>query len=198
MPARLAVFISGGGRSLINLQDAIEIGDLDATIPLVVASRPCGGIERAKARGLHVVIDTPPHDPQKLASLLRQHRIDWIVLAGYLHLLPIPKGYAGRAVNIHPALLPDFGGAGMYGHRVHEAVLRSGNPVSGCTVHFCDEQYDRGPIILQLSCPVLPGDTPVTLADRVFMQECKAYPLALQRLLSQKSQPPSPHGNSPE
>lgn len=178
------MFISGGGRTLINLHDAIEIGDLRATIPLVVASRPCGGIERARARGLTVVVEPPPHDPARLEQLLAHHRIDWIVLAGYLHLLPIPPRFAGKAVNIHPALLPDFGGPGMYGAKVHDAVIRSGKHTSGCTVHLCDDQYDRGQILLQLTCPVLPGDTPQTLAERVFSQECKAYPLALQRLIN--------------
>lgn len=186
---RLAVFISGGGRSLLNLHDAIELGDLRATIALVVASRPCGGVEKARARGLEVVIEPPSTDPARLDELLLRHRIDWLVLAGYLHLLAIPSRFAGKAVNIHPALLPDFGGKGMYGLRVHEAVLRSGATRSGCTVHLCDAQYDRGPIVLQLTCPVLPGDTPHTLADRVFVQERRAYPLALQKLLAQESPP---------
>jgi phosphoribosylglycinamide formyltransferase-1 len=106
------------------------------------------------------------------------------VLAGYLKLVNIPPGYERRVVNIHPALLPGFGGAGMYGHRVHEAVLASGDGESGCTVHFCDEVFDRGPIILQKRCPVLPGDTPDMLAARVFDLECRAYPEALQLLFS--------------
>lgn len=139
-------------------------------------------MERARESGLHVIIDRPK-DVQRVESLLAEYRIDWVVLAGYLHLLPIPAAYAGRAVNIHPALLPDFGGHGMYGHKVHEAVLKAGKDLSGCTVHLCDDQYDRGKILLQLTCPVLPGDTPETLADRVFVQECKAYPMALQRLI---------------
>jgi phosphoribosylglycinamide formyltransferase-1 len=181
-PARLAVFISGGGRTLVNLQKAIEAGDLSATIPLVIASKQCPGVERAQARGLPVMIDRP-RDVGRVEALLKEYRIDWVVLAGYLHLLPIPPAYAGRAVNIHPALLPDFGGHGMYGHKVHEAVLKAGRSTSGCTVHLCDDVYDRGEILLQLTCPVLPGDTPDTLADRVFVQECKAYPMALQQLI---------------
>lgn len=171
----------------MNLQDAIDLGDLRATIALVVASRPCRGVERARARGLNVVINPPGGDSNHVADLLELHRVSWIVLAGYLHLFPIPPAYRGRVVNIHPALLPEFGGPGMYGHRVHEAVLRAGRRTSGCTVHMCDEVYDHGDIVLQLTCPVLPGDTPDTLADRVFVQECKAYPLALQTLIDRES-----------
>lgn len=186
---RLAVFISGGGRSLLNLQDAIDIGDLSASIGLVIASRQTTGVDRARARGLHVLIESPPMPESRIDALLAEHRIGWIVLAGYLHLLAIPPRFRGKAVNIHPALLPDFGGPGMYGDRVHKAVLAAGKTTSGCTVHFCDDRYDTGQIILQLGCPVLPEDTPQTLAARVFAQECKAYPLALQRLLTAKPAP---------
>jgi phosphoribosylglycinamide formyltransferase-1 len=118
-----------------------------------------------------------------LAAVLDEHRIDWVVLAGYLKLVDIPASYRGRVVNIHPALLPDFGGAGMHGHRVHEAVLAAGRAESGCTVHLCDEVYDRGRVILQKRCPVLPDDTPETLAARVFELEKAAYPEALAGLI---------------
>lgn len=188
--ARLAVLISGGGRSLLNLQDAIVAGRLHATIPLVIASRHCPGVERARARALRVVVQ-PGRIPQdRLTALLDQADADLVVLAGYLQLVLIPPGFEGRIVNIHPALLPAFGGPGMYGHRVHEAVLASGATESGCTVHLVDDQYDRGPILLQRRCPVLPGDTPDTLAARVFDLECQAYPTALQMLIEKRTGAP--------
>src|SRR5262249_30692129 len=105
---------------------------------------------------------------------------DLVTLAGFLKLLKIPADFAGRVMNIHPALLPAFCGQGMYGHRVHEAVLESGARASGCTVHFVDDQYDHGPVILQRVVPVLDDDTPETLAGRVFEQECEAYPEAIR------------------
>ncbi|MBC7773591.1 MAG: phosphoribosylglycinamide formyltransferase [Pyrinomonadaceae bacterium] len=184
---RLAVFLSGSGRTLVNLAESIARGTPRARIALVVASKECLGAARARSLGLPVQVQEGDLPLATLDSLLRQHAIDWVVLAGYIRLLPIPPGYAGRIVNIHPALLPEFGGHGMYGKRVHEAVLAAGRSVSGCTVHLCDDQYDRGRIVLQRTCPVRPGDTPETLAARVFEQECLAYPEALELLLSGKS-----------
>lgn len=175
--------ISGGGRSLLNILDAIEAGLLNATIPLVIASRPCAGVERAAERGLDVRVMPGRIGHATLEQVLVERRIDWVVLAGYLSYLEIPERYRGRVVNIHPSLLPSFGGAGMYGHHVHEAVIRSGVRESGCTVHLVDEKYDEGPIVLQLRCPVLPTDTPESLGARVFELECRAYPEALRTLL---------------
>ena len=168
---------------MLNLADAIDRGDLPATISLVVASKQCAGAERARQRGLptRVVPGVVPRDT--LAALLDEHRIDWAVLAGYLKIVQIPDAYRGRIVNIHPALLPDFGGPGMYGDRVHAAVLASGATHSGCTVHLCDDEYDRGPILLQRTCPVLAGDNVHTLATRVFEEEKRAYPEALRLLI---------------
>lgn len=189
MTSRLAVLLSGGGRTLLNLIKAIEQGQLRASIGLVIASRECLGAQRSREAGLPTLI-RPGHIPaEDLHRMLSDHRIDWVVLAGYLKRIGVPDAYRGRIVNIHPALLPDFGGQGMYGHHVHEAVLRAKVKRSGCTVHLVDDEYDRGPIILQKSCPVLPGDTPDTLADRVFELECQAYPEALERLLSQGVSP---------
>jgi formyltetrahydrofolate-dependent phosphoribosylglycinamide formyltransferase len=184
MSARLAVLLSGSGRTLLNLLDHIKSGDLPATIELVIASRESLGAQRSRDAGLLTRVIPgviPAHD---LSDLLREHAIDWVVLAGYLKRLPVPREYAGAIVNIHPALLPQFGGQGMYGDRVHEAVLRSGAKESGCTVHLVDDEYDHGPIILQKRCPILPGDTPHDLADRVFALECQAYPEALRLLIS--------------
>lgn len=190
-PRRLAVLISGGGRTLLNLLDHIETGRLRATIPLVIASRECAGATRARERGLHVRVIAGRIPGHVLASVLLQHGIHWVVLAGYLNLLDIPPAYKGRVVNIHPALLPRHGGPGMYGHRVHESVLLAGDSQTGCTVHLCDAEYDTGPILLQRSCPVLADDTPETLGERVFELECEAYPAALHELLERAPQEPA-------
>jgi phosphoribosylglycinamide formyltransferase-1 len=183
-PAGLLVLLSGTGRTLLNLCGAIERGELDARVNLVVGSGPCVGLERARERGLgtRVVPGDIPSD--RLDELARECGAGWVVLAGYLRLVRIPERLRGRVVNIHPALLPEFGGAGMYGPRVHRAVLAAGRAESGCTVHLCDERFDTGPIVLQERCAVLPGDTPETLAARVFERECVAYPKALQRLIA--------------
>jgi formyltetrahydrofolate-dependent phosphoribosylglycinamide formyltransferase len=178
------VFLSGSGRTLVNLAERIREGRLQAEIALVVASKECLGAERARGLGLPTRVIRGNVSGADLEHLCREHRIDWVVLAGYLRLLPVPASLAGRIVNIHPALLPDFGGEGMYGHHVHEAVLKAGRRISGCTVHLCDENYDRGRIVLQMECPVMENDTPETLAARVFALECEAYPAALELLLS--------------
>lgn len=199
---RLAVMLSGSGRTLVNLAGHIERGSLGAQIGLVVASRQCLGVQRAGELGLPVVIEPGCLERQRLAALLAAHAIDWVVLAGYLHLVPIPPGYDGRIVNIHPALLPAFGGPGMFGDRVHAAVLASGAAESGCTVHLCDEHYDRGPIVLQARCPVLAGDDVASLAARVFALECETYPRALQLLIdrgvSQEAGTPDADDRSPD
>lgn len=195
-PAPLAVLLSGGGRTLLNLADEIDAGRLDARIALVIASRECPGAERARARGFRTEIIPGVIPAPALEQRLRDSRIAWVVLAGYLKLVDVPPAYAGRVVNIHPALLPRHGGAGMYGERVHSAVLAAGDPESGCTVHLVDEQFDHGPTILQRRCPVIPGDTPETLAARVFEQERLAYPEALRTLLARPGahEPPGGQG----
>lgn len=180
---RVGVFLSGGGRTLVNLCDAIDAGTLECEIPIVVASRGCAGVERARDRGL-VTLRKADWTPDELDAFVEEHRLDWLVLAGYLRLLPITERVRGRVVNIHPALLPDFGGPGMHGMKVHNAVIESGRSESGCTVHLCDERYDTGPILEQSRCPVLPDDTHETLAARVFELECTLYPRTLQRLFT--------------
>lgn len=192
-PLRLGVLIGGGGRTLLNLHDVILRGELNASIELVIASREdLPGVARARERGLETrVIDPRTHARghgsgeranEAIIAALRQVKggaVDLVVLAGYIRHVPIPPDFAGRVVNIHPALLPSFGGKGMYGRHVHEAVLAHGCKVSGCTVHFVDEVYDNGPILLQRCCPVLEGDTADTLAARVFEEEKLAYPAAI-------------------
>jgi len=183
-PLRLAVLISGGGRTLLNLQDKIEAGELRARIDVVVSSRgDVAGVDRARSRGLALQII----ERKRLGGEMFQLRVteavagvDLVCMAGFLSLWHIPQAFNERVINIHPALLPDFGGRGMYGHRVHEAVLAAGRRESGCTIHFCDNEYDHGPIILQRRIPVLPDDTPDELAARVFAQECVAYPQAVK------------------
>lgn len=188
---RVAALISGGGRTLMNLADEAAHGQLPIDIALVIASSPCPGVERARERGLRVVVEPGEIAPGRLEALLREARAEWALLCGYLKLVRIPPAFAGRVVNIHPALLPKFGGPGMYGERVHRAVLAAGEGESGCTVHLCDEEYDRGEILLQMRCRVEPGDTPESLAARVFELEKRAYPEALRRLLGvQEGTPP--------
>ena len=182
-PLRLAVLMSGGGRTLVNLQRHIAEGRLDARIEVAISSRgDAKGVERSRELGLPTVVV----ERRSLTHEVFQRRIteavggaDLVCMAGFLSLWRIPEDRCGRVINIHPALLPEFGGMGMYGHRVHEAVLAAGKTESGCTVHFCDNEYDHGPIILQRKVPVEPGDTPDDLAARVFEQECIAYPEAV-------------------
>jgi formyltetrahydrofolate-dependent phosphoribosylglycinamide formyltransferase len=188
-PLRLACLISGGGRTMLNLADRIDDGSLHASIDLVIASRGnIAGVEKARERGFdtHIVLrrdfdsDHAMHD--RISALLREKRIDLVCLCGYLRWFRVDPDFRGRVINIHPALLPDFGGSGMHGERVHEAVLAAKQTTSGCTVHLVDEQYDHGRIILQRTCPVLPGDTADSLAARVFEQECLAYPEAIRQM----------------
>jgi phosphoribosylglycinamide formyltransferase-1 len=179
--------ISGGGRTLKNLHDRATSGRLAARIVLVIASRECAGADWAREHGIPVCV-VPGRIPRdRLESLLREHQAHWVVLAGYLNLVDIPDSFARRVVNIHPALLPRFGGPGMFGKRVHEAVIAAGERESGCTVHLCDQKYDTGPIILQRRCTVEPGDTPDTLAARVFDLELKALPEALNTLFRESA-----------
>ena len=182
-PGNLAVLLSGGGRTLLNIADRIDAGALSARVALVIASKECLGAERARARGFDVRIEPGDIARDRLGAMLREGGAEFVALAGYLRLVAIPPGFEDRVVNIHPALLPSFGGAGLYGERVHRAVLAAGCKVSGCTVHLCDERYDTGPILVQRCCPVLADDTPETLAARVFEEEKKAYPEALAALV---------------
>ncbi|MEM1166292.1 MAG: phosphoribosylglycinamide formyltransferase [Planctomycetota bacterium] len=177
-PARLAVMVSGGGRTVRNLVERTRGGELLAEVVAVGASRRCGALDWAAAQGIPTVLGEVA-----VESLASTYTVDWIVLAGYTRLLPIAPGFEERVVNIHPALLPSFGGRGMYGARVHRAVIDAGCRLSGCTVHLCDEAYDRGPIVAQAVCAVEPEDTPDDLAARVFALERELYPAAIAALL---------------
>lgn len=173
---RLAVLVSGSGRSLDNLIRLHRDGRLVALPALVVASRQCAALEIARDNDINAELIPAFESPAQLEALLSHHRIDLVALAGYLKHLPVPKAFAGRILNIHPALLPRHGGPGMFGHRVHQAVLDAGDSESGCTVHEVTDIYDAGPIIAQARCPVLQDDTPSSLARRVFELEKELYP----------------------
>ncbi len=185
-PLNLAVLLSGSGTTLQNLIDEIAAGRLNVKISMVIASRPgLTGSFRAATNGIPNVVVNRKDFPN-VADFSRevfQHvaaDVDLVCLAGWLCLLDLPERFAHKAMNIHPALLPSFGGKGMYGAKVHEAVINHGCKVSGCTVHFLDNAYDTGPIIVQRTCPVLDEDKPVSLAHRVFEEEKVAYPEAIR------------------
>jgi phosphoribosylglycinamide formyltransferase-1 len=190
--ANLAVFISGGGTNLQSLIDAAKSGKLSARIKLVVSSRPDAyGLERARGEKIDTFIyrvkDFPfPQDAESaLIAELEKRQIEYIALAGFLKLAPasLIKKFRNRITNIHPALLPKFGGKGMYGHYVHEAVIAAGEKESGATVHLVDEIYDHGKILMQEKVPVYPDDTPESLAERILRVEHRIYPIALENLI---------------
>jgi formyltetrahydrofolate-dependent phosphoribosylglycinamide formyltransferase len=198
-PLRLAVLISGSGRTLKNFIDLAAEGNLAIDIRLVVSSSTkASGLQHAEAAGIPTVVvkrsdfaagavgDRAYGDA--IFAECRDVGVDYVVMAGFLKLAPVPDDFAGRVVNIHPALIPSFCGPGMYGHHVHDAVLDSGVTVTGCTVHFVDNQYDHGPIIWQQPVPVFADDTPDTLAARVFEAEKEAYPHVLKLLAAGRVQ----------
>jgi formyltetrahydrofolate-dependent phosphoribosylglycinamide formyltransferase len=186
-PIRLAVLLSGSGTTLQNLLDRVAEGRLRAKVNLVVSSSAGAlGLERGKRAGVATAtaerkeFSSREDFSRRVFDLCREAGTDLVCLAGFLQLLVIPDDFEQRVLNIHPSLIPAFCGKGYYGHRVHEAVLACGAKVTGCTVHFADNQYDHGPILLQRPVPVLDDDTPDTLAARVFAQECEAYPEAIR------------------
>lgn len=185
-PIRLVVLASGGGTTLQNLIDRIADGRLNARIAGVVASKAdAGGVGRAERAGIPVaVVERGSGFADRVWAAVRGFDPQLVCFGGWLHLLPIPADFRHRVLNIHPSLLPAFGGKGMYGHHVHEAVLAYGAKVSGCTVHFADDTYDTGPIVAQRCVPVEDGDTPESLAARVFEAECEAYPEAIRLVTS--------------
>ncbi len=186
---RLAVLISGSGRTLQNFIRLMERGDLPVEIRLVISSTPrAGGLRFAHEAEIPTQVfsrrdarDDRDYS-EKIFHACRDAEIDYVAMAGFLKFLLIPPDFENRVLNIHPALLPAFGGPGMYGHHVHQAVLAAEVPESGCTVHWVDNQYDHGPILLQRRVEVRPGDTSDTLADRVFQAELIAYPEVLRDL----------------
>jgi phosphoribosylglycinamide formyltransferase-1 len=199
--ARLAVFASGGGS---NLQAILEHFDaLGASAPARVAlvlsdRKAAGALDRAKARGIPSLW-LPRDRNDEMLALLQEHAVTHIALAGYLRLIPpdVVRAYEGRMVNIHPALLPAFGGPGMYGHHVHEAVVASGARVTGATVHWVTEHYDEGAIIEQVEVPVHPGDTPGDVAARVLEVEHAMYPRVVAALCAGRLSKGASHSPPP-
>jgi len=186
---RLAVFISGTGRTLKNFLDRIRAEQLSAEVVVVISSVanvvglqyaeeesiPIEIVERCQYGSLHEFSEAN-------FGVCRAARADYVVLAGYIRHLEIPKDFENRVLNIHPSLIPSFCGKGYYGNIVHSKALEYGIKISGCTVHFVDQEYDSGPIILQKAVEVYEGDTPGKLNDRIFAAECQAYPEAIELL----------------
>jgi phosphoribosylglycinamide formyltransferase-1 len=185
----LVVLASGGGTNLQAIIDNIEAGKLNAQIKAVISNNSkAGALERARNHNTpaihlsHKQFATPEEFDEKLLSILKENETDFLVLAGYMKMLSptVVRTYKNRILNIHPALLPSFGGSGMYGIHVHEAVIKAGVKVTGVTVHIVDEIYDHGAIVMQKTVPVLDDDTPESLAERVLKVEHQTYSEALQ------------------
>jgi phosphoribosylglycinamide formyltransferase 1 len=187
---RIASFVSGGGSNFVAVHEfQRERGAMAAgEVVLVISNKSgCGAIARAVERGITCAVLANPKDGDALLSLLHEHTIDVLILAGYLALVPgnVTRAYRGRIINVHPALLPAFGGPGMYGKHVHAAVLAAGARISGATVHFVDEEYDKGAIIAQWPVPVFEEDSPETLAARVLNVEHALLPRVVELLCAE-------------
>jgi len=189
----LAAFASGRGSNFAAILECLERKSLPANYMVLISDKPHpAAADLALNRGITFVhlnpkgFDAPEEYAKRLLRELETYRVDWITLAGYLKLIPseVVRRYRGRIMNIHPALLPMFGGPGMYGEKVHQAVIESGVKVSGATVHIVDEEFDRGPIVLQESVPVCYEDTAETVAHRVLEVEHRIYPQAVELAVS--------------
>ena len=192
-PFRIAVLISGGGTTLKNLIHKIQAGRLRVQIALVISSSPTArGLQFAQDAGIPTAVVPSNHFASQeefsraILDPCRAAKIDLVVMAGFLKRVTIADDFASRVTNIHPGLIPAFCGQGFYGHHVHQAVIDYGAKLSGCTIHFADNQYDHGPVILQRAVPVLDDDTPDTLAARIFEAECEAYPEAIQLIADRR------------
>lgn len=189
----LAVLISGSGTTLRNLINKIDAGILKGFIKIVISSNPeAVGLNYAKASGIDTSVINRKNFKNKIdfsraiTEVVDKYHVDLILLAGFSHFYNISEKYTGKVMNIHPSLIPDFCGKGFYGKHVHKAVLQSNVKISGCTVHFADNEYDHGPIILQRRVDVMEDDTPDTLAKRIAAEECIAYPDAINMFASGK------------
>lgn len=197
MNLRVAIFASGRGSNFQAILNAISAQRLKAQVVLCISNRPeAGALQIARAAQIPIAVIEEKHFTNvadyeaALLEELAKHEANFITLAGFMRKIPsgVVRQFRHRIVNIHPALLPSFGGKGMYGHRVHEAVLAYGCKVSGATVHLVDEEYDTGVPVLQRCVPVLDGDTPETLAARVLEVEHQIYPEALQLFAEERVQ----------
>ena len=190
----IAVLISGGGTTLKNLIERKKLSELPVEFRLVVSSNPTAkGLALAQAESIPTAVirrrdfcDGESHS-FAMFDAIRSSGARWVIMGGYLEHLLIPEDFENRVLNIHPSLIPAFCGKGMYGLRVHQAAIDFGVKISGCTVHFVDDQYDHGPILLQRACEVLEGDTAETLQKRVFELECEALPEAIARIAMETS-----------
>jgi phosphoribosylglycinamide formyltransferase 1 len=189
----IAVFASGGGSNLRAIYDATKTGVLqNAEVSLIISNNSkCGAMLFAIEKGIPhehisaVKYGSEENAAKRMLEVITEHNINLVVLAGYMKKLPseVISSLKGRIINIHPALLPKYGGEGMYGLNVHKAVLASGDTESGSTIHFVEGEYDTGAIIMQERCPVLPGDTPESLQHRVKDLEHGLYPRAINKIL---------------
>jgi len=185
---KIGVLISGRGSNLQALIDAQRRGELGGEIAIVISNvESAPGLERARRAGIPAVFRDHRGKSREafdadLVAEMREHGVELVCLAGFMRLLSptLVRAFRGRILNVHPALLPRFGGAGMYGERVHRAVLDAGERVSGVTVHVVDEEYDHGPIVAQREVPVEPGDTPATLAARILKEEHALLPTVVR------------------
>lgn len=186
---KLAILASGEGTNAERIVNYFT-GNPAIQIVLILTNKADAGvIQRAERLGISVeIVSSKTFKEGKATDVLLQYRVDFIVLAGFLLRIPdeILHNYPNRIINIHPSLLPKYGGKGMYGHHVHEAVLAAGEKESGITIHFINEHYDEGSIILQVKCPVLPNDTPESLASRIHQLEYKHFPEVIERLIGEK------------
>lgn len=180
-PARLGILLSGGGSTYANLASACAAGSLPAEIAVVIGSKPCAGVDRAAAFGHEHHIATAA---DQITDLLLAARCDLVLMCGWLRFYDPPAALAGKVLNIHPSLLPNYGGKGMYGRRVHEAVVAAGDPASGCTVHLVDGAYDSGPILAQRRVAVPPGATADAVQELVMSAERHLYPLVVLSCLT--------------
>lgn len=193
-PLPIAVLISGGGTTLRNLIEKVQAGTLPVEIKLVISSSPnARGLEFARAANMPTLVVekkqslSPAAFSEAIFEPCRDASAKYVVMGGFLKHVLIPPDFENRVVNIHPALLPAFGGQGMYGLKVHQAVLDAGAKTTGCTIHFVDNQYDHGPVILQREVEVQPGDTAEALQARVFEAERELYPKALSLLAAREA-----------
>ena len=188
---KIAVLVSGGGTNLQSIIENIINGKLNCIIGAVIADRPCYAIERAKEQEIEgILVDRKVYKERlfdEIDRILSYKKVDLIVLAGFLSILDsdFVNKWKNRIINIHPSLLPKHGGKGLYGIKVHESVIRSGDKESGCTVHYVDTGIDSGDIIIQAKVPVLPDDTPDALQKRVLVEEHKILPLAINKIIGE-------------
>lgn len=188
---KIAVWISGGGTTLDNILDCVSTGSLDVDVCLVVSSHAnVGGIEVARAAAIETqivmksIFTSPEGYCLEMFRRCRELDVDYVVMAGFLKHVLIPNDFTNRVVNIHPSLIPAFCGKGMYGSRVHQAVVEAGVTESGCTIHFVDNEFDHGPIIYQQTVPIARDDVAEDVRARVFVAECEAYPKVLRWLVA--------------